>query len=103
MSVNAESNPGWSPLRGSWEEAVLPWQEQAARAFHRTQLLGKPRQESSAMEGLPVPTKRQAAQPVRRGDGAESGSSGAEAWKSASVRNRQSDDSVWERGRILIF
>ena len=35
QQVGRGSQPGWYPLRGSWEESVLTWNEQVDSSFRR--------------------------------------------------------------------
>jgi hypothetical protein len=35
QQVGRDSQPGWYPLRGSWEESVLTWNEQVDSSFRR--------------------------------------------------------------------
>lgn len=35
QQVGRDSQPGWYPLRGSWEESVLTWNEQVNSSFRR--------------------------------------------------------------------
>ena len=38
MGRDEEKTGGWFPLRGSWEEAVLSWNEQIESSFRRREL-----------------------------------------------------------------
>ena len=42
MAASETKRVGWFPLRGSWEEAVLSWNEQVDQALRRQQLNASP-------------------------------------------------------------
>jgi hypothetical protein len=53
-----DSQAGWYPLRGSWEESVLTWNEQVDLSFRRqdqerTTLLTRPADEPVVTSSVP--------------------------------------------------